>query len=144
MTHLRYIDRNNLYGSQMLFDLPTGDYRLENAEITQKIEKDLKINNFSSFNNRGMFLEVDLEYPKSIHKYHEDFPMAPERYSVTYNELSPLNQSLHRKIKGCSSPKNYSEEKLIQTFHKRTKYVVHIKCLIFYLSYGLVFKKFIE
>ena len=121
MTHLRYIDGNNLYGSQMLFDLPTGDYRLENAEITQKIEKDLKINNFSSFNNRGMFLEVDLEYPKSIHKYHEDFPMAPERYSVTYNELSPLNQSLHRKIKGCSSTKNYSEEKLIPTFHKRTK-----------------------
>ena len=35
--------------------------------------------------DRGMFLEVDLEYPKSIHRYHEDFLMAPERYNVTYN-----------------------------------------------------------
>ena len=59
-----------------------------------------------------MFLEVDLEYPKSIHKYHEDFPMAPERYSVTYNELSPLNQSLHRKIKGCSSTKKLFRRKI--------------------------------
>ena len=38
-THLRYIDGNNLYGSQMLFDLPTGDYRLENGKITQKLKK---------------------------------------------------------------------------------------------------------
>ena len=30
---------------------------------------------------------------------------------------------------------------MIPTFHKRTKYVVHIKCLIFYLSHGLVLKK---
>ena len=88
-----------------------------------------------------MFLEVDLEYLKSIQKYHEDFPMATERYNVTYNELSPLNQSLYQKNKGCSLPKNYSEEKLIPTFYERTKYVVHFKCLIFYLSHGLVLKK---
>ena len=30
-------------------------------------------------NDRGMFLEVDLGYPKSIHRYHEDCPMAQER-----------------------------------------------------------------
>merc|ERR1712148_109277 len=29
MTHIRYIDGNNLYGSQMLFDLPTEDYKFE-------------------------------------------------------------------------------------------------------------------
>ena len=28
MTHIRYIDGNNLYGSQLLFDLPAGDYTL--------------------------------------------------------------------------------------------------------------------
>ena len=33
MTHIRYIDGNNLYGSQMLFDLPTEDYRLENKNF---------------------------------------------------------------------------------------------------------------
>merc|ERR1712074_473559 len=29
MTHMRYIDGNNLYGSQMLFDLPTENYKFE-------------------------------------------------------------------------------------------------------------------
>ena len=42
MTHIRYIDGNNLYGSQMLFDLPTEDYKLENKDFIQKIEKKIK------------------------------------------------------------------------------------------------------
>ena len=50
-----------------------------------------------------MFLEVDLEYPKDVHELHEDFPLAPERYNVTYNELSPINQFLHRKMKENNS-----------------------------------------
>ena len=39
-----------------------------------------------------MFLEVDLEYPKEVHEFHEDFTLAPERYELTYNKLSPINQ----------------------------------------------------
>ena len=41
-THIRYIDGNNLYGSQMLFDLPTEDYKFENTVFIKKIEKKLK------------------------------------------------------------------------------------------------------
>ncbi len=44
-----------------------------------------------------MFLEVDLNYPKMFHKLHRDFPLAPVRYNVTFEELSPLNQ-LYTKI----------------------------------------------
>lgn len=36
MTHIRYIDSNNLYGSQILFDLPTEDYKFENKDFIQK------------------------------------------------------------------------------------------------------------
>ena len=39
MTHIRYIDGNNLYGSQMLFDLPTEDYKFEDEIFIKKIEK---------------------------------------------------------------------------------------------------------
>ena len=39
MNHIRYIDGNNLYGSQMLFDLPTEDYKFENQAFIQKIEE---------------------------------------------------------------------------------------------------------
>ena len=39
MTHITYNDGNDLYGSQMLFDLPTHDYRLEGKAFTKIIEK---------------------------------------------------------------------------------------------------------
>ena len=88
-----------------------------------------------------MFLEVDLVYPKKLHTHHRDFPLAPERYNVTYNELSPLNQILYQSMKQNDSYHTFSEEKLIPTFHERKKYILHFKCLKFYLSKGLVLKK---
>ena len=141
MTHIRYIDGNNLYGSQMIFNLPTHDYRLEGKSFIKKIERKLKNHVPIDMNERGMFLEVDLEYPEGIHNQHEDFPMAPERYIVKYNELSPLNQYLYRKMKTSDFFTNYAEEKLIPTFHDRKNYVLHIQCLIFYLSQGMVLKR---
>ena len=39
MTHIRYIDGNNLYGSQMLFDLPTEDYKFEDENFVKKLKK---------------------------------------------------------------------------------------------------------
>ena len=44
-------------------------------------------------------------------------------------------------MKGNDFIRNYAEEKLIPTFHNRKKYILHIKCLIFYLSHGLILKK---
>ena len=69
-------------------------------------------------NKRGMFLEVDLDYPEETHKLHKDFPLAPERYNVTSNELSPINQFLYNKMKNGNQQSTYCEEKLIPTFHK--------------------------
>ena len=60
-----------------------------------KLRKKLRNKEAIDINERGMSLEVDLEYPKEIHEQHGDFPMAPEIYNVTYNELSPLNQFLY-------------------------------------------------
>ena len=74
MNHIRYIDGNNLYGSQMLFDLPTEDYRFENHAFIQKIEKRLKNNKKINVDKRGMFLEVDLEYPKAVSYTHLTLP----------------------------------------------------------------------
>ena len=141
MTHIRYIDGNNLYGSQMLFDLPTEDYKFEDEKFVKKIEKKLKNRKQISIGERGMFLEVDLNYPKKLHKLHEDFPLAPERYKITYNELSPINQFLYKKMQKNTSQDTYCEEKLIPTFHNRKYYILHIKCLLFYLSHGLILKK---
>ena len=41
----------------------------------------------------------------------------------------------------CEEKDTYCEEKLIPTFHNRKCYILHIKCLLFYLSHGLILKK---
>ena len=66
-----------------------------------------------------MFLEVDLNYPKKLHKLHRDFPLAPVRYNVTFKELSPLNQLLYKNMKNNHLYNTFSEEKLIPTFHEK-------------------------
>ena len=40
-----------------------------------------------------------------------------------------------------TSQDTYCEKKLIPTFHNRKYYILHIKCLLFYLSQGLILKK---
>ena len=36
----------------------------------------------------GYFLEVDLEYPDELHELHNDFPLAPEKLTVSNDMLS--------------------------------------------------------
>ena len=60
MTHIRYIDGNNLYGSQMLFDLPIGDYKLEDGIFIKKLKK---IKKTVEINKQGMFFGSRLRLP---------------------------------------------------------------------------------
>ena len=62
-------------------------------------------------------LEVDIEYPKTLHKTHKDLAFLPER----------------RKINGI--------EKLITTLNDKEKYIVQISALKQALNHGLKFKK---
>ena len=36
----------------------------------------------------GYFLEVDLEYPDELHELHNDYPLTPEKMSVSSDMLS--------------------------------------------------------
>ena len=65
----------------------------------KRIEKKLKEMKTKKYLDTGMFLEVDLLYPDKLHAEHCDFPLAPERYNVVYNELSPMNKFLYQKRK---------------------------------------------
>ena len=58
-------------------------------------------------------LEVDLEYPRSLHDLHSDYPLAPEQI-----EVNKIN-------------------KLIPNLRNKKKYVIHYENLKQYLSLGL-------
>ena len=36
----------------------------------------------------GYFLEIDLEYPEKLHELHNNYPLAPEKLTVSNDMLS--------------------------------------------------------
>ena len=40
------------------------------------------IKNYNENSNKGYILEVDVEYPKNLHKLHSDLPFLPERKKI--------------------------------------------------------------
>ena len=45
-------------------------------------------------NLKGYFLEVDLKYPEKLHELHNDFPLAPEKLTVSNDMLSKYCKKL--------------------------------------------------
>ena len=73
---LIYVDANNLYGWAMCKKLPVSDFKWADY-LSIFTEEFLK--NYDENSDKGYVLEVDVEYPKDLHKLHSDLPFLPER-----------------------------------------------------------------
>ena len=114
---IEYLDANNLYGWAMSKKLPVGEFEWINPEdYTEDIIKKYDEND----NDYGAILEVDVDYPKHLHKLHSDLPFLPERMKI--NKV----------------------DKLICNVQNKRNYVVHITALKQALDHGLILKKYIE
>ena len=69
----------------------------------------------------GYFLEVDLEYPEEFHELHNNFPLAPEKLTVSSDMLSKYCKKIGDKYE----IKVGDVEKLIPNLGNKTKYVLH-------------------
>ena len=85
----------------------------------------------------GYILEVDLEYPKELHKLHNDYPLAPEKLTVTNDILSNYCKGIADKYE----IKVGNAKKLIPNLGNKIKYVSHYKNLQLYLSLGMKLTK---
>ena len=96
-SYIQYLDANNLYGSAMSKKLPTNGFKwiYDNEIMIYYNENDTK----------GYIFEVDVEYPKRLHKLHSDLPFLSERMEVNK----------------C--------KKLVCNLFNKKKYVVHVNAL---------------
>ncbi|XP_060855499.1 uncharacterized protein LOC132933203 [Metopolophium dirhodum] len=108
ITWITYLDCVNLYGKSMLTELPFKDFEWVD-------DLDIDVTKISEDSEVGYILEVDIEYPKHLHKTHNDFPFLP------FNECPP----------------NSKVEKLLTTLSPKKNYIVHYKNLKQAISHGL-------
>ena len=78
-----------------------------------------------------------IEYPKELHKLHNDYPLAPEKLTVTNDILSKYCKEIADKYE----IKVGDVKKLIPNLGNKTKYVVHYRNLQLYLSLGMKLTK---
>ena len=111
-TFIQYLDANNLYGWAMSQKLPTHGFKWMDVNIPSVLKllekKDTK---------QGYIFEVDLEYPSSLWKEHNGYPLAPDRIKLD------------------------KVEKLVSSFLPKKNYVVHYRHLKQHLEMGLILKK---
>ena len=103
--YILYLDANNLYGWAMDKPLPHKNFEW------------MKEEDFENWESKPCILEVDLEYPKELHDFHNEYPLAPERLSIG------------------------KVEKLMPNLNDKEKYVLHHKNLKTYLKHGLKLTK---
>ena len=132
--YIMYLDANNLYGWAMSQYLPTGKFEWLTE---QQIEGELNLNEYKEESNRGLILEVDLEYPEELHDLHNDYPLAPEKIKVKKDMLSEYSRKIAEKYQISTG----SVHKLIPTLGKKEKYVLHYRNLQLYIDLGLKLTK---
>ena len=128
--HIMYLDANNLYGWAMSQYLPTGGFRWLNEEF-------LLLDDYTDDSDKGLILEVDLEYLDELHDLHNDYPLAPEKVKVERDMLSTYCKEIAEKFNMSSG----LVQKLIPTLGDKEKYVLHYRNLQLYLDLGMKLKK---
>ena len=113
--------------------LPTGNFKW----LTPKQIKNLNINDYKNGSNKGLTLEVDLEYPEELHDLNNDYPLASKKIKVTENMLSDYAKSIQQKFNISVG----DVHKLIPTFNNKEKYVLHYRNLQQCLSLDLKLTK---
>ena len=114
----------------MIQYLPTGGFEW----LT---EKEVDLSKYNDESEKGLILEVDLEYPEELHDLHNDYPLAAEKIKVTEDMLSPYCREIAEKFK----VKVGLVKKLVPTLSNKERYVLHYRNLQLYMSLGLKLTK---
>lgn len=73
--------------------LPTGSFTC----LTEKELNKIDLAKYTEDSKQGLILEVDLEYPHSLHDLHNDHSLAAEKISVSKYMLSSYCETIRQK-----------------------------------------------
>ena len=119
----QYSDANNLYGHSMMQKLPVSNFEWMEGNINLDISK-----------LEDCILEVDIDYPANLHDLHNDFPLLPEKMSISQEKISPYSQSV---LDVNNSKFHKNNKKLFGTLNGKKNYVIHIDNLKYAVKKGL-------
>lgn len=88
---------------------------------------------------KGLIMEVNLEYPEKYYNVHNDYSLAPEKLEININILSCYCKSIQEKYE----IKIGQVQNLIPTLRKKI-YVAHYRNLKLYTDLGLKVTKVLE
>ena len=77
-SYIEYLDANNLYGWAISQKLPVDSFEQVEENDLSRFNESFK-KNYDETSDKGYFLEVDVKYPKNLHKLHCGLPFLPER-----------------------------------------------------------------
>ena len=137
-SYIAYLDVNNLYGFALRQSLPYRRFKWVDESLFDDTIK--QIMEAPDNDTVGYILEVDLDYPSSLHDHHNDYPLAPEKRMVTPSELG-LYQCQLSAILAESGVKTLSTTKLVPNLYDKKRYILHARNLRFYVEKGLVLKQ---
>ena len=122
LSHLMYLDANNLCGRGISQKLPVNGFQWVKKllKFNERSYAENIIKNYDENSNKGYILEVDVEYPKNLFHLHSDLLFLAER------------------------KKTEKFNKLARSIRDKKKYVVHIRALKQALNHGLILKKHTE
>ena len=61
---------------------------LSTSRLKRIDPKKFDLNKYTSNSSKGFILEVDIEYPKELHKLHDDCPLAPDKIEIKREMVS--------------------------------------------------------
>ena len=132
--HIMYWDANNLYGWAMSQPLPYAGFRWVPESEFASIDWTTLV--FDS--PLGYFIECDLDYPARLHDEHNDYPLAPERVTISKKMLGDKQREIHAHY---SFNRTIACSKLVPNLYAKEKYCLHYRNLKFYLEHGMILRK---
>ena len=87
--------------------------------------------------DENSFIGYILNTCDELHELHNDYPLPPEKLVISQNMLSNYCKNIANKY----DIKSGGVDKLIPNLGNKSKYVIHYRNLLFYLSLGMKLTK---